>query len=165
MPPFAVRRSPVSGATRLASRLALALGVLALAGCGLVSTSPPAPTPADFQGIATALAGRGIAIDHVVSGEAGCDDIDLARTAIALDASGLDQVSRTRIYLYIFRNRAAFDRHRPEVDACVRAYVTDPQAFESVEASPFVVTGAGPWAPEFHSAVRAAIVAAAGTGD
>jgi hypothetical protein len=165
MPPSAVPRSPVSRATRLASRLALAVGVLALAGCGLVSTSPPAPTPADFQGIATALASRGIAIDHVVSGEAGCDDIDLARTAIALDASGLDQASPTRIYLYIFRNRAAFERHRPEVDACVRAYVTDPQAFESVEASPFVVTGAGPWAPEFHSAVRAAIVAAAGTGD
>jgi hypothetical protein len=141
------------------------LGVLVLGGCGLVSTSPPAPTPADFQGIAATLVRNGIEIDHVVSGEAGCTDRELARTAIALDASGLDQATPTRIYLYIFRNREAFERLRSTVDACARAYVTDPDAFESVERSPFVVAGAGPWGPRFRQTVRAAIVEAAGTGD
>jgi hypothetical protein len=138
--------------------------LIGLAGCG-VTTSPPPPTPADFQGIAGELVRRGLQIDHIVSGDAGCDDIGLARTAIALDASGLDQTAPIRVYFYIFRNRASFDRLRQTVDGCARSYATDPETFESIEASPFVVASAGPWAPEFRAAVRAAITEAAGTGD
>jgi hypothetical protein len=138
--------------------------LLVVAGCG-ISTSPPPPTPADFQGIAAELVQRGIQIEHLVSGDAGCDDITLERTAIALDAKGLDQATPTRVYIYIFRNRESFDRLRQTVDACARSYVTDPAAFESIEASPFVIASAGPWAPEFRSAVRQAITVAAGSGD
>lgn len=138
--------------------------LLVLAGCG-ISTSPPPPTPADFQGIAGELVQRGIQIERIVSGDAGCDDITLERTAIALDAKGLDQATPTRLYIYIFRNRESFDRLRQTVDACARSYVTDPASFESIEASPFVIASAGPWAPEFRSAVRQAITVAAGTGD
>jgi hypothetical protein len=138
--------------------------LVCLAGCG-VTTTPPAPTPADFQGIAAELVKRGVQIDHVVSGDAGCDDITLERTAIGLDAVGLDQETPTRLFIYIFRNRASFDRLRQTVDGCARSYAADPATFESIEASPFVVGSAGPWAPEFRSAVRAAITQAAGTGD
>jgi hypothetical protein len=136
-----------------------------LTGCGNLVETPPAPTPADFQGIAADLVKRGIRIDNIVSGDAGCDDVELARTAIGLDATGLDQASPTRIYLYIFRNRDAYNRLRQTVDTCARSYVVDPEAFASVEESPFVVAGPGPWAPEFHTALRAALVEAAGTGD
>jgi hypothetical protein len=138
--------------------------LLTVAGCG-VSTTPPPPTPADFQGIAAELSKRGLRIDHIVSGDAGCDNLDLERTAIGLDAAGLDQASPTRLFIYIFRNRASFERLRQTVDGCAQSYATDPDAFESIEASPFVVASAGPWAPEFRSAVRAAIIEAAGTGD
>jgi hypothetical protein len=136
-----------------------------LIGCGSLVETAPAPTPADFQGIAADLVKRGIRIDDIVSGDAGCDDVELARTAIGLDAAGLDQASPTRIYLYIFRDRDAYNRLRQTVDTCARSYVVDPDAFASVEESPFVVTGPGPWAPDFHAAVRAALVEAAGTGD
>ncbi|HEU4918189.1 MAG TPA: hypothetical protein VFT20_00520 [Candidatus Limnocylindrales bacterium] len=159
MSPFEPRRAAAPAGAALATFLALAL-----VGCGTVSTSPAAPTPADFQGIAALLLRNGLQVDRIVSGEAGCDDLELGRTAIALDAAGLDQATATRIYVYIFRNRASFERLRPTVDACARSYVTDPAAFESVESSPFVVAGAGPWAPEFRAAVRDAIVEAAGTG-
>jgi hypothetical protein len=138
--------------------------LVGLAGCSL-STTPPPPTPADFQGIAGELVTRGLKIDHIVSGEAGCDDLTLERTAIALDATGLDQATPTRLFIYIFRNRASFDRLRDSVDVCARSYATDPDAYESIEASPFVVASAGPWAPQFEAAVRAAITKAAGTGD
>jgi hypothetical protein len=147
-------------------RLAFVIGVvLAVAGCGIVSTTPPAPTPADFQGIAAQLTSRGVRVERIVSGEAGCDDQTLRQTAIALDASGLDQPTPVRIYLYIFRNRASFERLRQTVDGCARSYVTDASDFASIEASPFVVASPGPWGPEFQSAVRAAVTAAAGTGD
>lgn len=134
------------------------------AACGVVSTSPPAPTPADFFGITANLDRRDIVVDHVTSGEAGCGDPVLAQTAIAFDASGLDQATPVRVYVYIFRNRAAFDRLRQTVDACAATYATDPEAFASVEASPYVVASAGPWAPRFQAALRAAINEAAGTG-
>lgn len=161
---FPVPHRPRSRASLAAAGSLLVVLVLGLAGCG-VTTSPPPPTPADFQGIAAELVRRGLTIDHIVSGDPGCDNIALGRTAIALDASGLDQAAPTRLFIYIFRNRASFDRLRQTVDGCAQSYAKDPQAFESIEASPFVVASAGPWSPEFRSAVRAAITEAAGTGD
>src|SRR5678810_38982 len=85
---------------------------LAVAGCSFVETTPPSPTPADFPDTAIQLTQRGIALDHVVSGDAGCDDKVLAPTAIAFDASGLDQPAKVRVYMYVFRNREAFERLR-----------------------------------------------------
>jgi hypothetical protein len=139
--------------------------MLATAACGTISTTPPAPTPADFPGIETELASRSVIVGRVVSGDAGCDDRTLIPTAIAFDARGLDQAETVRIYLYIFRNRDSFDRLRASVDGCARSFVTDPETFESVEQSPYVLAGQGPWAPEFEAAIRDALEVAAGTGN
>ncbi|HEX5015364.1 MAG TPA: hypothetical protein VFV72_14540 [Candidatus Limnocylindrales bacterium] len=154
---LALDRFALLGASVLAS--------IGLAACGALVETAPAPTPADFQGIAANLVERGVRIDNIVSGDAGCDDQELARTAIAFDADGLDQDRVTRLYVYIFRNREAYERLRETVDGCARSYATDPEAYESVEQSPFVVASAGPWGADFHAAVRAAITEAAGTGD
>ncbi|MEX2183611.1 MAG: hypothetical protein WEC14_04145 [Chloroflexota bacterium] len=140
------------------------LGAMVASGCG-ISTDPPAPTPADFQGVATELTKRAIAIDRLVSGDAGCDDPILVPTSIGLDATGIDQAEPVRIHLYIFRNRAAFERLRASVDTCARSFVTDPQTFETIEQSPYVIAGQGPWAPDFEAAVRDALEVAAGTGN
>jgi hypothetical protein len=142
----------------------LATALLAAA-CGVLTTTPPAPTPADFQGIASEIVRRGIAIEHLVSGDAGCDDPVLNPTAIGLDASGLDQAENVRLYLFIFRNRQVYERLRASVDECARSFVTDPETFESIESSPFVLAGQGPWAPEFKGALRDALTEASGTGD
>ena len=113
-----------------------------------VETTPPAPTPADFSGIAIELAKRGLELDNVVSGDAGCDDKVLRPTAIAFDATGLDQATPVRLYLYIFADRATFERLRATIDACARTFVTDPETFESIEESPFVIAAQGPWGTE-----------------
>jgi len=155
--------SPTSRRRGASLLSAILVGLFGFVGCGF--TAPPAPTPADFQGIAADLAKRGLQIEHVVSGDAGCDDLTLKQTAIGLDATGLDQATPTRLFIYIFRNRASFDRLRQTVDGCATSYATDPGAYESIEASPFVVASAGPWAPDFRAAVRSAITEAAGTGD
>lgn len=136
-----------------------------LGACGVVSTTPPAPTPSDFQGIATEFAKRGVSVDHVVSGDAGCADPVLTPTAIAFDATGLDQAEVVRIYIYIFRNREAFDRLRASVDGCAASFVTDPETYETVEQSPFVLAGQGPWGTAFEKALRDGLLVAAGTGD
>jgi hypothetical protein len=149
----------------LRTLVASALLMLATAACGALSLTPPAPTPADFPGIVTELVERTIAVDSVVSGDAGCDDRTLIPTAIAFDASGLDQDEPVRVHLYIFRNRAAFERLRGTVDDCARSFVTDPSTYESIEQSPYVLAGQGPWAPEFERAVIDALGSAAGTGN
>jgi hypothetical protein len=156
---------PHRAATRLATLAALTLSVGLVAGCGVVSTSAPAPTPADFQGIASEITKRRIAIEDLVAGDAGCTDPILVPTAIGITASGLDQAEPVRLYLYIFRNREAFERLRASIDQCATAFVTDPETFETIEQSPFVVAGQGPWAPEFEAALRTALEVAAGTGD
>ena len=145
--------------------LGLWLAALAVAACSFVETAPPSPTPADFPDTAIELSQRGVVIDHVVSGDAGCDDKVLAPTAIAFDASGLDQPTKVRVYLYVFRNRESFERLRATIDDCARTFVTDPETYESIEQSPFVLAGQGPWAPEFEAAIRSALEVAAGTGD
>jgi hypothetical protein len=145
--------------------LALCFVMLVVAGCSYVETTPPPPTPAGFQGIASEFVRRGVQIGRSVSGDPGCDDKTLAPTAIALDAMGLDQATKVRIYLYAFRDRATFDRLRASVDACARAYVTDPAMFESVDQSPFVLAGQGPWAAGFKAALRQSLQSAAGTGN
>src|SRR5687767_9896718 len=89
---------------------AVLLAAAFVGGCGTIPTTPPAPTPADFQGIASEITKRGIAIDHIVSGDAGCTDTVLIPTAIGFTANGLDQAAPTRIYLYVFRDREAFER-------------------------------------------------------
>lgn len=138
---------------------------LVVAACGAISTSPPAPTPADFQGIASEIVKRSVLIDDLVSGDAGCDDRELIPTAIGFNAQGLDQAEPVRIHLYIFRNRASFEKLRASVDTCARSFVTDAETFETVEQSPFVLAGQGPWAPSFEAAIRDALVVAAGTGN
>jgi hypothetical protein len=153
---------PVSSLRTLVAGLGL---LFAASACGTISTTPPAPTPADFPGIETELASRSVVVSRMVSGDAGCPDPTLIPTAIAFDARGLDQAEAVRIYLYIFRNRASFERLRASVDVCARSFVTDPETFESVEQSPYVLAGQGPWAPGFEAAVRDALEVAAGTGN
>ena len=147
-----------------ASVLAL-LAALLLAGCGSVAVTPPAPTPADFTGIATELTKRGLVLDRLVSGDAGCEDPTLIQTAIGFDAKGLDQTDPVRLRIYIFRNRDAFDRLRSTVDTCARSYVTDPDTYEALEQSPYVLTGVGPFPPRFRAVLQQALETAAGTGD
>jgi hypothetical protein len=151
--------------THRLARLGLLASVLVASACGVISTSPPAPTPEDFQGIAEEFVTRGIVLDHLVSGDAGCTDHTLTQTAIAFDASGLDQAAVVRIHIYIFRDGEAYGRLRSTIDACAAAFVTDPSTFASVDASPFVLAGQGPWAPKFEAALRQALAKAAGTGD
>lgn len=144
---------------------ALALAVALVAGaCGELRVTEPPATPTDFPGLAGRLATAGITVSDYVSGDAGCSDPDLIPTAIAFTARGLDQADPLPIYLYIFRNRAAFERNRDRIGPCARSYVTDPGTFEQVEQSPYVVAGQGPWAPGFEAEFRRVLADAAGTG-
>ncbi len=149
--------------TSLRALAGVVLGVV-LAGCGLVSTSPPAATPTDFGGLASLLDPQGIVVTDVVSGDAGCTDPDLVPTAIAFDARGLDQATPVRIHLYVFRNKAAWERHRDAIPGCAASFVTDPQTFEQVEQSPYIVASQGPWGADFEAALRRALEQGAGTG-
>jgi hypothetical protein len=135
-----------------------------VAGCGLTRTSP-APTPADFLGISGAFFARGVSVNQVVAGDAGCADSGLAKTAISFRASGLDQTSPVAVHIYIFGSRASYDKLRAAVDTCAQSYISDPQAFDSVDAPPFVVVGQGPWGPQFNAAIREGLTQAAGNGD
>jgi hypothetical protein len=152
-------------------RIALAVPLLAIlalvaVGCNVVvDPTPPSPTPADFGGIAGALVQSGIKVEHPVSGDPGCQDRVLGPTAISFDASGLDQATPVKLYIYLFADRATFERLRATVDACARTYVTDPDTYESAEQSPFVVAGQGPWGPKFKAKLRDVLAVAAGSGD
>jgi hypothetical protein len=144
----------------------VALGAVALllAGCGSIVLSSPEPTPMDYPGIAGELANRGLELDAITSGDAGCTDPTLTPTAIGFDASGLGVDPPIRLRVYIFRTGETYDRRRPDVDGCVATWATDPGTFEMVDARPYVLAGQGPWPPAFKAAIREALTVAAGNG-
>ncbi len=142
----------------------LAVLVVVVAACGIVSSSAPPATPTDFPGITGRLAAAKISVASYRSGDAGCSNPDLVPTAISFEVTGLDQPTPVTLYLYVFRNRDAWERHRAQIGPCAQSYVTDPQAFGEIEQSPYIVAGQGPWAPGFEAALRAVLVNAAGTG-
>jgi hypothetical protein len=144
--------------------LAVLAACVILVGCGR-ATDLPSPTPADFTGMRDLLARAGITVANVVSGDAGCPDASLAKTAIAFDASGLDQVAPVRMRVYVFRDRDTWQRLSGSVATCARSYVTDPATYESLAPSPYVVSGQGPWAAGFAAALKTAFTTAAGSGD
>jgi len=159
------RRVGIAGrpAPRLRVRpvAAIVLAGLVLAGCSAFTPQTPKPTATTFAGIVSELARVGVGVENVVSGDPGCDDQRLARTAIAFDASGVDQAEPTRVYLYAFKNGKVFDELRPVVDLCARSYVVAPADYASVDATPYVFAGPGPWAPDFEDALREALGRAA----
>jgi hypothetical protein len=146
-------------------RAGLLVAAMVLAGCGTISNTPPVPTAGPFPTIAGQLSLHGIQATGIVSGDAGCPDANLAKTAVGFDAIGLDQKTPVRLHVFIFRDRATYERLRSSVDECAKSFVTDPATYESVEASPYVVAGQGPWGEAFKDNIRVAITEAAGTGD
>lgn len=162
-------RSPGRLFRRGRARTALGVALLtlvtsAVAGCGALLEGSPEPTPADFPGIAGELAGRGLVLDAITSGDAGCDDPTLAPTAVGFDATGLGVVEPIRLRVYIFRNGETYERRAADVDTCAAAWATDPATFEIIGAKPFVLAGQGPWPADFEAAIREALRVAAGNG-
>ena len=143
---------------------ALLLG-LGLAGCSALTVSPPPPAPESFPGIVGRLGQYGIDVSSWTSGDSGCEDPSLNPTAIRFTADGLDQSAPLTLRIYIFADRAAWDRRLADVDTCAGAWATDPSTFQIVQTSPYVVAGQGPWPPEFAAALRKGIDASAGSGD
>lgn len=142
----------------------LALAALTASGCSALTATAPAPTPADFPGIAGTLAQHGVLVTDFVSGDAGCDDPTLIQTAIRFEATGFEVAERITARIYIFRNRDAYERRRADVDTCALAWAGDPATIEAVDASPYVIVGSGPWPAQFRRAVRNGLIEAAGTG-
>jgi hypothetical protein len=147
--------------TRLA---AIAFVIAALGGCAGLLESPPVPDPEPFPGISGQLGRVGIDVESWTAGDAGCDDPTLSPTAIRFTASGLDQTTPIQLRIYIFRNRAAWERRLADVDTCAASWAEDPATFELVQVSPYVLAGQGPWPPQFDAAIRQGLAAAAGTG-
>ncbi|MEO8462816.1 MAG: hypothetical protein ABI555_06365 [Chloroflexota bacterium] len=152
------------GMSKVLRGVGVGLAGIVLAGCSTIFQASPEPTPMDFPGMAGELAGRGLVLDHIASGDAGCTDPTLIPTAIGFDASGLGVTTPVHLRVYIFRTGETFDRRRPDIDPCVAQWAQDPATVELIDAKPYVLAGQGPWPAAFKDAIRAALMAAAGNG-
>jgi hypothetical protein len=146
------------------SRIVVGLLALLLAGCGTRLANLPSPSPANFPSIVSDLADAGIVVSDQVSGDAGCQDPKLVPTSIGFTASGLDQLTPVRIHIYIFADAPTWTRLSSTVSECAQSFVTDPATYESVDPSPYVLAGQGPWGAQFRARLRTVLTAAAGDG-
>jgi hypothetical protein len=156
---------PRRGGVPLAAALRSLAVIALLVGCSSLVEARPTPTPLDFGGIQATLGQAGITITNTISGDAGCADPNLIPTAIGFDAVGLDLATPVRIRIYIFNDRAAWQRRQADVDTCITAWATDPATIETIGQSPYVLAGQGPWPAAFKAAVAGGLKAAAGNGD
>jgi hypothetical protein len=154
---------PTDRPRRFAVLAAWVVGAALASGCSAVLESSPEPTAADFPGIASDLANRGLTLTNFQSGDDGCQDRTLTGTAVGFDAKGLGVTDPIHLRVYIFRNPETYDRRRPDVDTCVAAWATDPATVEMIDASPFVLAGQGPWPEAFKAAVRDSLSYSAGS--
>lgn len=144
--------------------VALLVGAsVALGGCKLAEAEP-SPTPADFAGLTRVIGPLGIAVDQTVSGDAGCADAALARTAISFRAGGLDQRNPVPVHLYRFNDDTALQRNIGAIGTCATAYVTDAAQFIQIVESPYVIVGQGPWGPIFTRTLTDGLRTAARSG-
>lgn len=146
------------------SRIVVGLLALLLAGCGTRVSDLPAASPANFPTIAARLSVAGIVITDEVAGDAGCKDSKLVSTAVGFTAAGLDQAAPVRIHIYMFADAPTWTRLSNTVAACAQSFVTDPATYESVDPSPFVLAGQGPWGAAFRAKLRDVLTLAAGDG-
>jgi hypothetical protein len=146
------------------SRIVVGLLALLLAGCGTRISDLPSPSPANFPTIVGRLADAGITVSDQVSGDAGCRDSKLISTAVGFTASGLDQAGPVRIHIYMFADAPTWTRLSNSVAACAQSFVTDPATYESIDPSPYVLAGQGPWGAQFRAKLRDVLTAAAGDG-
>jgi len=144
--------------------LLAALLALFLAGCGTRVGDLPAPSPANFPSIASLLGDAGITVTNQVSGDAGCKDSILVATAIGFTASGIDQLAPVRIHIYVFADAPTWSRLSSSVAHCALSFVTDPETYESIDPSPYVLAGQGPWGTQFRDKLRQVLTTAAGDG-
>src|SRR5262245_60040268 len=112
---------PTARSRRFAVLAAGLLATVLLAGCSAVLESSPEPTAADFPGIASDLANRGLTLTNFQSGDDGCHDRTLTGTAVGFDATGFGVKDPVHLRIYIFRDAAAYDRRRADVDTCAAA--------------------------------------------
>lgn len=146
------------------SRFVIGFLALLLAGCGTRVANLPAPSPANFPSIAAQLSAAGITVTNEVSGDAGCKDSQLVSTSVGFTAVGLDQLAPVRIHIYMFADAPTWSRLSSGVSQCAQSFVTDPATYESIDPSPYVLAGQGPWGTQFRDTLRQVLTIAAGDG-
>lgn len=151
-----------AGAVLVAAAAALAIGLAACAG------PPISPTPAPVSGVYQQVALHGGSLVGAVSGDAGCAVADQAPLAthvrFHIPASSGDVQD---VYLFVYADRAAFDRQASSFASCRAAYAASQAAggrpVRAVEVSPYRAFGPA-WSDETLGVIRDALTVAAGNG-
>ena len=124
----------------------------------------PAPSPANFPSIAAQLAAAGITVTDQVSGDAGCKD-SAARVRPRSASPPRASTSRAGPDPPLHLRRPRDLVRACELGLGLRpSFVTDPETYESVEPSPYVLAGQGPWGTQFRDTLRQVLTTAAGDG-
>ena len=149
-PPHA-RQAAIVGAAAIA---------LLLAACN--AGGPVQATPAPRETILDELGRRGGEITQPVSGDTGCNDQSLVANAVHFRLASREDRTPRDVYLFEFRNRAAYERAVPALDAC-RAVLaragTGP--IQEVAVPPYRALGTG-WTDSTGRLLRESMTVAAG---
>jgi hypothetical protein len=138
------------------------VAALLLPGCGAIGGASPTPAYAVNDVIAQ-LVVRGVTVQHVTSGDAGCPGSQLHSNGVHLQVTVAGAPGSSDIYLLNWLSSAAFDAAAADFDACVAEYqAAHPDAtIDQVALDPWRAYGAD-WSADLHSTLAAALQTASG---
>jgi hypothetical protein len=138
------------------------LAALLLAGCGAIGGASPTPAYA-VNDVIGQLVVRGVTVEHVTSGDAGCPGSQLHSNGVHLQVAMAGEAGASDIYLLNWLSSAAFAAAAADFDSCVAEYQTAHPGvtIDQVALDPWRAYGAN-WSPDLHSTLASALQAASG---
>ncbi len=144
----------------LARAIVLLLVGALLAGCG--EFVAPSPTPGEMNDLIAALVVRGVTIQHLTSGDAGCPGSTLHSNGVHFQVS-LDGGTGSDVFLLRWKSTADFNGATDDVAACVAEYqAAHPGAvMDQISLDPWRVYGPD-WSAALKDTLNAALLSVGG---
>jgi hypothetical protein len=140
---------------------ALAVALLCLTGCGVFVA--PSPTPAAMDDVIAGLVLRGVTVEHLTSGDAGCPGSQLYRNGVHFTVATASDSPSYDVFLLRWDTPAEFAARSDAFTACVGAYsAAHPGASMSqIEVTPWRAYGPD-WPAGLAATLESALHAAGG---
>jgi hypothetical protein len=146
------------------------VGILVLASVGACyPDDAPGPTPGSMDDVIAAIVLQGITVQHLVSGDPGCNVASLHEDAVHMTLAVGEQTSAPfDVYFFNWKNQAKFDAAAPDFAACMADYENarlgglNRPPLSVLTAYPWRACGPG-WTSELYSKLAGALTSIDGT--
>ena len=142
-------------------RVLLGLAAVLVVGCGVFVA--PSATPGEMNDLIAALVVRGVTVQHLTSGDAGCPGSTLHSNGVHFQVSLSGDAPSIDVYLLRWKSTTDFNGAAADVAGCVAEYQAAHlgSTIDQISLDPWRVYGPN-WSPAFKDMLNAALLSVGG---